>query len=82
MKSLLDYMDKANNVYRTKKFIVCQTVSLIRKSNGVSLIVTEDTYILRTPKRDFGYEIVFRVRGDHLDGKRIQSAIYLRKYVY
>ena len=81
MKSVIDYIDKANNVYRTEKYIVCQAVKLIRKSIGVSLIVTEDTYILRNANRDFEYEIVFAVRGDRLDGKRITSATYLRKYV-
>lgn len=81
MKSVIDYINKANNVYRTKKYIVCQTVKLIHKSVGVSLLVTEDTYILRNANRDFEYEIVFAVRGDQLDGKRITSATYLRKYV-
>ena len=81
MKTFIDYIDKANNVYRTEKYIVCQTVQLIHKSNGNSLIVTEDTYILRTAQRDFEYEIVFKVRGNLIDGKRIRSAAYLRKYV-
>ena len=81
MKSVIDYIEKANNVYRTEKYIVCQAVKLIRKSIGVSLIATEDTYILRNTNRDFEYEIVFAVRGDELDGKRIKSATYLRRYV-
>ena len=44
----VDYMMEADNVYRTKNYIVCQKVSLCRSGEGNTLILSQDTYLLRT----------------------------------
>lgn len=46
----VDYMMEADNVYRTKNYIVCQKVSLCRSGEGNTLILSQDTYLLRTYK--------------------------------
>lgn len=77
----VDYFAEADNVYRTKDYIVCQKVSLCRCGDGTTLIMSEDIYLLRTIKRDTDYELCFRVRGKQINGKRMRSASYTRKYI-
>ena len=77
---LLDCIDEANNVYRTKHFIVCQRLSLCRKSKGDSTIISDDTFFLRTKDRDFTYQTIFGPRGKRLEGKRVHCDCYIRAY--
>lgn len=77
----VDYMMDADNVYRTQNYIVCQKVSLYRSGKGNTLLLSEDTYLLRTQKRDVEYELVYKVRGKKINGKRMRSGTYTRKYV-
>ena len=77
----VDYRMEADNVYRTKNYIVCQKVSLCRSGEGNTLILSQDTYLLRTYKRDAEYELVYKVRGKKINGKRMRSGTYTRKYV-
>ena len=77
----VDYLMEADNVYRTKDYIVCQKVSLCRSGKGNTLIMSEDTYLLRTKIRDMDYELVYRVRGKQINGKRMRSGSYIRKYI-
>ncbi len=77
----VDYMMEADNVYRTKNYIVCQKVSLCRSGKGNTLLLSEDTYLLRTYKRDSEYELVYKVRGKKINGKRMRSGTYTRKYI-
>ena len=77
----VDYFMEADNVYRTKNYIVCQKVSLCRSGKGNTLLLSEDTYLLRTYKRDSEYELVYKVRGKKINGKRMRSGTYTRKYV-
>lgn len=77
----VDYMMDADNVYRTQNYIVCQKVSLCRSGKGNTLLLSEDTYLLRTQKRDAEYELVYKVRGQKINGKRMRSGTYTRKYV-
>ena len=76
----MDFLKHADNVYRTKKFIVRQCVTFCVDDEGNSLILSEDTYFARTPARDADYEFAFKLR-KRLDGKRIRSASYTRQYV-
>ena len=46
----VDYFMEADNVYRTKDYIVCQKVSLCRSGKGNTLIMSDDVYLLRTRK--------------------------------
>ena len=77
----VDYMMEADNVYRTKNYIVCQKVSLCRSGKGNTLLLSEDTYLSRTCQRDFEYELVYRVRGKGINGKRMRAGTYTRKYI-
>ena len=77
----VDYLMEADNVYRTKDYIVCQKVSLCRSGKGNTLIMSDDVYILRTRKRDNDYELIYKVRGKNINGKRMRSASYIRKYI-
>ena len=77
----VDYIMEADNVYRTKDYIVCQKVSLCRSGKGNTLIMSDDTYLLRTQERDIDYELVYRVRGKQINGKRMRSGSYIRKYI-
>lgn len=77
----VDYFSEADNVYRTKDYIVCQKVSLSRSGKGNTIIMSDDTYLLRNKKRDADYEFVYRVRGKNINGKRMRSGTYIRKYI-
>lgn len=46
----------ATNVYRTKYFIVKQSVSVNRDEFEGNSVISHDTYYMRTRKRDSEYE--------------------------
>lgn len=77
----VDFFMEADNVYRTPEYIVCQKVSLCRNGKGNTLIMSDDTYLLRTKKRDTDYELVYKVRGENINGKRMRAGSYTRKYI-
>ena len=74
-----DYLKNATNVYRTRRYIVKQCVTL-RSDEYCTYLFSHDTYYLCTPKRDREYEAVFADR-IHVNGKRIHTDMYARKYV-
>lgn len=80
MIEYLDFMENADNVYRTEFFIVKQTIHLSIDPTGDSAIVSKDVFYARTKLRDRQYEKIFSDR-TYLDGKRMPSTIYTRKYV-
>lgn len=69
-----------DNIYRTKNYIVTQDLQY--KDNIVfdNVLLSHDTYYKRTKKRDSEYEILF-VDKEHINGKRIPSTSYTRKYI-
>ena len=78
----IDFVNNADNVYRTREYIVKQQISTsVNKNSLITHLISEDTYYLRTPKRDVEYNIIFKVRSKNIDGKRIRSTMYTRKYV-
>lgn len=77
----VDFFMEADNVYRTPEYIVCQKVSLCRNGKGNTLLMSDDTYLLRTKKRDTDYELVYKVRGKNINGKRMRAGSYIRKYI-
>ena len=78
----IDFVNNADNVYRTREYIVKQQISTsVNKNSLITHLISQDTYYLRTPKRDVEYNIIFKVRGKNIDGKRIRSTMYTRKYV-
>lgn len=77
----MDFLQGADNVYRTPEFIVKQRFSICTNANGDAHSVSIDTYYLRTSERDIDYEIAFQCR-ENIDGKRIKSGTYLRTYIF
>lgn len=76
----MDFLDSADNVYRTENYIVKQQISFIESDVGTTMVLSDDTYYLRTPQRDAEYEFAFQGK-PHINGKRLKSASYTRKYV-
>lgn len=70
----------ATNVYRTKYFIVKQSMSVNRDENEGNSVISHDTYYMRTRKRDAEYEQLFGAR-KRLNGKRLPTTMYTRRYV-
>lgn len=75
-----NFTENASNVYRTKDFIVKQELSFGFDASGTNHTFSRDTYYARTGLRDLQYELYF-VGRERLDGKRLPSTIYTRKYV-
>ena len=75
-----DFVENATNVYRTSEFIVLQIMEFRNHSERGVAFVSHDTYYLRTPERDAEYELMFFMR-DHIDGRRLPSTMYNRKYI-
>lgn len=68
-------------MYRTKYFIVKQSVSVNRDEFEGNSVISHDTYYMRTRKRDSEYEQLFGARRHHLNGKRLPTTVYTRRYV-
>lgn len=77
--SKMEFLQGADNVYRTDMYIVKQMVSISVKDFS-GFLMSEDTFYLRNAQRDSDYEFAFRFRKNK-EGKRISSASYSRKYV-
>ncbi len=75
-----DFMEDAMNVYRTENYIVKQVFGVKYSDVENTAIISYDTYYLRTVERDEDYEDIFWER-KHIDGKRVPSTMYTRKYV-
>ena len=76
------FLSGADNVYRTENYIVKQKVTLMaNRSSGKVVLMSDDTYYLRTAKRDREYEFVFANRQGGIDGRRIASGVYTRTYI-
>ena len=75
-----DFLADADNVYRTKDFIVKQVLAYQENDKAVNCVVSFDTFYRRTPERDFAYNFAFREKV-HIDGKRMPSTMYHRTYV-
>ena len=80
MVEYVDFMEDADNVYRTENYIVKQTIYLSTEASGDNVIVSDDVFYARTKWRDRCYEQIFSDR-TYLDGRRIPSAMHMRKYV-
>ena len=80
-KGIPEFMRNANNVYRTKNFIVKQEIAIGCDSVGMSAVLSRDTFYARTTVQDMEYEAYFS-RRRYINGKRLPSTIYSRKYIY
>ena len=73
-------LEEITNIYRTKEYIVCQTVCMRGCGDNENVLVSTDTYYRRTVARDEQYEVLFCDRR-HIDGKRMAASMYTRKYI-
>lgn len=81
MKNFPDFLAKATNVYRTKNYIVRQIIHIQNGDVNGCVLFSNDTFFLRNKKRDADYNLVF---GDqtNVEGRRLHSTAYSRKYVF
>lgn len=81
MTKIPDFMVACpDNVYRTKDYIVAQDLQYKDHNVYDNVLLSHDTYYKRTKKRDAEYELMFEDK-DHIDGRRIPSTSYTRKYI-
>lgn len=74
-----DFLQNADNVYRTSEFIVKQKISLSWNDKCEVHTVSDDTYFVRTAKRDALFDEFFSMR-ENVNGKRVKSSAYIRTY--
>ncbi len=75
-----DFMENADNVYRTRDYIMRQVIGVNFDSEMDNNIFSQDTFFARTPARDRQYESIFAKRFN-INGRRMRSMMYSRKYV-
>lgn len=77
----IEFMQNANNVYRTENFIVKQTLKVAYSYELHNGLISVDTYYARTPQRERLYEKIFHAKGKRINGKRMPTIMYTRTYV-
>ena len=70
----------ADNVYRTKNYIVCQIIGVKQDRELDVACISQDAYFARTAARDRLYDDVFEDR-INIDGRRLPTNMYSRKYI-
>lgn len=75
-----DFLYSANNVYRTKNFIVKQVIGVRLSDELNNVVFSFDTYYRRTKKRDKIYKKAFSAR-KNIDGRRLPTTMYARTYI-
>lgn len=80
--SVPDFLTNSNvdNIYRTKNYIVTQSLGLQHDQVENNIVISYDTYYKRTRLRDQQYELLFSDKV-HINGKRLPSVTYTRKYI-
>ena len=80
--SKIDFLKDADNIYRTKDYIVKQKIiSSFSEITMITRLISEDVYYLRTARRDEEYNIIFADRKKQINGKRIRTSMFARKYI-
>ncbi len=77
---LPEFVMDADNVYRTSKYIVKQSLKVQLNNAEANAIVSNDVFYKRNKRRDNEYEQIFYDR-KCIDGKRLPSTMFTRKYV-
>ena len=75
-----EFLVDADNVYRTKSYIVKQVIQIIENDIEDNGIVSHDTYYRRTTARDLAYNMAFMDKVK-INGKRLPSTQYTRRYI-
>ena len=79
-KYIPTFLKDADNVYRTKNFIVKQVISIHESDEENNQVISVDTYYRRNPKRDLAYNYLFQDKVN-INGKRLPSTMYTRTYI-
>lgn len=80
MHNLDKMLEGATNIYRTKKYIVKQCMGMEYHDELYNVFCSQDTFIKRNKTRDKEYEKLFNIKQD-LNGRRIHSSMYSRRYL-
>lgn len=80
-KYIPEFLQGADNVYRTKNFIVKQMLVIQESEGEDNLLISYDTYYRRTTKRDLAYNMAFMDKSN-IEGRRLPSSTYARTYVF
>lgn len=80
MCNIPNFLIDADNVYRTKHFIVKQILILENSTNQDNSIMSYDTFYKRTKKRDKEFDMCFNCKSNQ-NGKRLPSTMFQRKYI-
>lgn len=75
-----EFLLDADNVYRTKHFIVKQVIEIVENDIEDNGIISHDTYYRRTTARDLAYNMAFMDKVK-INGKRLPSTQYTRRYI-
>ena len=75
-----DFLIDADNVYRTKNYIVKQSIKIVSHDIEENGVVSHDTYYRRTTARDLAYNMAFMDKVK-INGKRLPSTQYTRRYI-
>ena len=75
-----DFIENADNLYRTKHYIIKQVLTLDNESLEGTHIISADTFYKRTKKRDKQFDVLFSDT-NHKNGKRLHCTMCSRKYV-
>ena len=75
-----EFLLDADNVYRTKHFIVKQVIEIVENDIEDNGIISHDTYYRRTTARDLAYTMEFMDKVK-INGKRLPSTQYTRRYI-
>ena len=78
--SIPKFCEDAVNVYRTKKYIVKQDISIEINDSGETITLSQDVFYERNKRRDKQFEEIFADR-KFVNGKRLPSTSYTRRYV-
>lgn len=80
MCKLPEFIIDSTNVYRTKHFIVKQSIDIQCDKLENNSIVSHDTFYKRTKSRDKEFEYFFRER-KIINGKRLPSTMHTRNLI-
>ncbi len=75
------FLRNAHNVYRTRFYIVKQELKIRADERDNTQLFSKDTFYFRTAKRDLEYNSFFAKR-EYLNGKRLPTTMYTRKYIW
>lgn len=79
IKKMPDFLKGADNVYRTKHYIVKQQLRFLG-DQVENEVVSYDTYYVCTERRKALYLLFFARRADPC-GRRLPATIYKRRYI-